>query len=128
MITMKHESTYVSPFTSRHKLLENDVGFVIYDAFPVSEGHCLIVSHRIYANYFDSTADEMRGLNELIVRTKCLLDEKYQPHGYNIGINCGQHAGQTIPHLHIHLIPRYQGDVEDPNGGVRGVIPSKQKY
>lgn len=117
-----------SPFFDKPRLLENDLAFVIRDGFPVSEGHCLIVPKRVYANYFDSTQDEMDGLQQLLTTTKQLLDEEFSPDGYNVGINCGEYAGQTVPHVHIHLIPRYQGDMDNPRGGVRGVIPSKQNY
>jgi diadenosine tetraphosphate (Ap4A) HIT family hydrolase len=120
---------FESPFLdNRERLIENEVGFVIYDGFPVSEGHCLIVPHRVYSNYFDSTSEEITGLQDLVMKTKKLIDEKFEPDGYNVGINCGEESGQTVPHVHIHLIPRYKGDVENPRGGVRGVIPSKQKY
>ena len=115
-------------FDCREHLFENPVGFVIFDNFPVSEGHSLIIPKRIYSNYFDSTEEEIKGLNELIFQTKNYLDKKLEPQGYNIGINCGLVSGQTIDHVHIHLIPRYENDVEDPRGGVRGVMPSKQKY
>ena len=67
-------------------------------------------------------------MNNLLFKTKKFLDQKFQPQGYNIGVNCGQVSGQTIEHLHIHLIPRYTNDIKDPTGGVRGVIPAKQKY
>mgnify|MGYP001184491824 CR=1 FL=1 len=118
-----------SPFLeNREQLLENEVGFVIFDGFPVSEGHCLIVPHRVYSDYFDSTEDELIGLQKLVIETKKIIDEKYKPDGYNVGINCGEVGGQTVSHVHIHLIPRYKGDIEDPRGGVRGVLPSKQKY
>ena len=120
---------FKSPFLDeREKLFENSVGFVIFDSFPVNKGHCLIVPHRIYSDYFDSTSEEIEGFNELIFITKKYLDNEFHPNGFNIGINCGESAGQTVMHMHIHLIPRYQGDVEDPTGGVRGVIPLKQKY
>lgn len=120
---------FESPFlNNRERVLENEFGFVIYDGFPVSEGHCLIVPHRVYSDYFESTEDEVVGLQKLIIETKKLLDKKFQPNGYNVGINCGEVAGQTVPHVHIHLIPRYKGDMDNPRGGVRGVIPSKQKY
>ena len=117
-----------SPFLDKTKLLENEFGFVVYDGFPVSKGHSLVVPHRVYSNYFDSTEDEIIGLQKLVVETKEFLDQEYQPDGYNIGINCGEVSGQTIPHVHIHVIPRYMGDMDNPKGGVRGVIPSKQKY
>ena len=84
------------------------------------QGHCLIAPHRVYSDYFDSTEDEVVGLQKLIIETKKLLDKKFQPKGYNVGINCGEVAGQTVPHVHIHLIPRYKGDMDNPRGGVRG--------
>ena len=120
---------YKSPFLdNKNRIFENKVGFVIFDSYPVNKGHCLIIPKRVYPNYFDSTPEELKGLNELIFKTKEYLYNKYKPTGYNIGINCGEDGGQTIFHLHIHLIPRYKGDMDDPRGGVRGVIPSKQKY
>ena len=88
----------------------------------------LIVPHREYPDYFQSTSEEFTGLNELLVKAKNYAQEKYSPDGFNVGINCGETAGQTVMHMHIHLIPRYKNDVDDPRGGVRGVIPSKQKY
>ena len=123
-----NETEFVSPFLTKPKLLESEIGFVIYDGFPVSEGHCLVVPHRVYANYFDSTKEEIVGLQALVVEAQKLLREKFSPDGFNVGINCGEAAGQTVPHMHIHVIPRYKGDMDDPRGGVRGVIPSKQKY
>lgn len=117
-----------SPFLGKEKILTNEAGFAVYDEFPVSKGHCLIVPHRIYPDYFDSTDEEIIGLQKLVVQTKEYLDEKFQPNGYNVGINCGKVGGQTVAHVHIHLIPRYQGDMADPRGGVRGVIPAKQQY
>ena len=126
---MSDPKDFRSPFLdNRKRIFENSIGFVIFDNFPVSEGHSLIIPKRVYPNYFDSTEEEVRGLNELIFQTKDYLDKKFEPQGYNIGINCGQESGQTIDHVHIHLIPRYEGDVVDPRGGVRGVIPSKQSY
>ena len=123
------DTDFQSPFLgNRERLLENDIGFVIYDVFPVSEGHSLIIPHRVYSDYFDSTPNEIEGLHRLVIETKELLNEKFKPDGFNVGINCGEVSGQTIPHVHIHLIPRYKGDVENPRGGVRGVIPSKRDY
>ena len=80
------------------------------------------------ANFFDITKEEREAIFELIDEGKKLLDKKYSPDSYNVGINCGEHAGQTIMHVHVHLIPRYIGDMKDPTGGVRGVIPEKMKY
>ena len=126
---MSDPKDFRSPFLdNRKRIFENSIGFVIFDNFPVSEGHSLIIPKRVYPNYFDSTEEEVRGLNELIFQTKDYLDKKFEPQGYKIGINCGRESGQTIDHVHIHLIPRYKNDVEDPSGGVRGVIPHKQKY
>jgi len=123
------EKQFQSPFLEkRERLIENDIGFVIFDGFPVSKGHCLIVPHRVYSNYFDSTPEEIIGLQTLVVETKTLIDKRFNPDGYNVGINCGEMGGQTVPHVHIHLIPRYGGDVVDPRGGVRGVIPSRRDY
>ena len=126
---MNDTNKFKSPFLEKkERLLENEVGFVIYDGFPVSKGHCLIVPHRVYSDYFESTNEEVIGLQKLVLETKKLLDEKFHPDGFNVGINSGETGGQTVPHVHIHLIPRYKGDMENPRGGVRGVIPSKQKY
>ena len=126
---MNDTNKFKSPFLEKkERLLENEVGFVIYDGYPVSKGHCLIVPHRVYSDYFESTNEEVIGLQKLVLETKKLLDGKFKPNGFNVGINSGETGGQTVPHVHIHLIPRYKGDMENPRGGVRGVIPSKQKY
>ena len=109
-------------------ILQNDLAFARYDAHPVSPGHCLVISHRHVAEYFHTTRAEKAALWDLVDELKTLLDEKYQPDAYNVGINVGKAAGQSIPHVHIHVIPRYTGDIENPRGGVRGVIPAKQKY
>ena len=100
-----------------------------YDEYPVSPGHILIIPKRHVEDYLLLTRYEREELfNECIPQCHQLLDAKYKPDGYNIGINCGEAAGQSIMHCHIHIIPRYKGDVENPRGGVRGVIPSKQNY
>ena len=118
-----------SPFLdNRERIFENSVGFVIFDKFPVSKGHCLIIPNRVYSDYFDSSEEEIIGLNKLLFETKKYLDEKFNPSGFNVGINCGKVSGQTVDHLHIHIIPRYPKDVDDPTGGIRCVIPNKQKY
>lgn len=98
------------------------------DGYPVSEGHTLIIPKRHVANYFDLTTHEQRALWLMVNRCKKILTEKFNPDGFNVGINVNEAAGQSIFHVHIHLIPRYKGDVSNPKGGVRGVIPDKQKY
>jgi diadenosine tetraphosphate (Ap4A) HIT family hydrolase len=80
------------------------------------------------ADYFDMTPEEKTAVMELVEQGKALLDQELKPDGYNVGINSGSAAGQTVMHAHVHLIPRYRGDTDDPRGGVRGVIPEKQKY
>jgi diadenosine tetraphosphate (Ap4A) HIT family hydrolase len=107
---------------------ENDYFYCIYDKFPVSKGHLLIIPKRHINDYFDLYEDEISSMYKFMHRQKESLDVIYKPDGYNIGVNNGKAAGQTIMHLHIHLIPRYLGDFKNPEGGVRGVIPSKQKY
>ena len=104
--------------------------FIIRDtAYPVTRHHTLIVTNRHISNYFDLNPDELNELNQILKKQKkelTELDNKIS--GFNVGINIGKDAGQSIMHCHIHLIPRRKGDIEDPSGGVRGVIPSKQKY
>ena len=100
----------------------------ILDQYPVSEGHCLIIPKRHVGSIDELDDMELRDLYTVLHQTKILLIETYTPDGFNIGINEGEAAGQTVPHLHIHLIPRYEGDVVCPRGGVRGVIPDKKNY
>jgi diadenosine tetraphosphate (Ap4A) HIT family hydrolase len=109
-------------------VIENELAFAHYDSYPVNKGHCLIIPRRHVAEYFQATAEEKEAIWALVDEMKTIIDKEYQPDGYNIGVNVGKMAGQTIPHIHIHMIPRYKGDVENPQGGVRGVIPHKQKY
>jgi diadenosine tetraphosphate (Ap4A) HIT family hydrolase len=109
-------------------VVHNDLWFARWDVFPVSIGHLLLIPFRHMASYFDATHQEKQGLLQILDESKQFLDAKYRPDGYNIGINVGEAAGQTVMHLHVHLIPRYHGDVGHPEGGVRGVIPSKQQY
>ena len=103
--------------------------YVIRDAFPVTEGHTLFIPHRHAKTWFDLTADEQAELNSLLAKHKVLLQEEDASiTGFNIGMNCGEDAGQTVMHCHVHLIPRRKGDIANPKGGVRGVIPDKQQY
>ena len=112
----------------REKILESGMSFAIYDGFPVNDGHALIIPKRHTANYFDLSLEEQKDCIELLNRVKGIVQEKYNPAGFNVGININEAAGQTVPHVHIHLIPRYEGDVEEPIGGVRGVVPGRRNY
>lgn len=109
-------------------LFGNTLAYVKWDLYPVSQGHVLIIPRRHIASWFDLTPDEHAAVSELIGRAKKHLDTMYAPAGYNIGVNCGEAAGQTVMHAHMHLIPRYTGDVPNPRGGIRAVIRAKQDY
>lgn len=121
-----------SPFLQRPRsewVASNDLAFAIRDKYPVTPNHTLVIPKRVAATWFDATWDERVALIELVDEVKRMLDAgSPRPDGYNIGMNVGPAAGQTIPHLHIHVIPRYRGDVPDPRGGVRHVIPGKGNY
>jgi diadenosine tetraphosphate (Ap4A) HIT family hydrolase len=117
------------PFCSPDDIvLRNDLAYVRFDKHPVTPGHCLIVPFRHVADFFTTTAEERQAMLALAESAKQMLDRDFVPRGYNLGINVGEVAGQTVPHVHLHLIPRYPGDVENPRGGVRGVIPARQNY
>jgi diadenosine tetraphosphate (Ap4A) HIT family hydrolase len=121
-----------SPFVEIPKtdwLCANAFAFAIYDRFPVSPGHVLVITRRVVPTYFDCTAEEQAALMDLVGQVKRLLDQREpKPNGYNVGFNSGTAAGQTVPHVHVHVIPRYAGDMPDPRGGVRHVIPEKGNY
>jgi len=108
---------------------ENDLAYASYDTYPVSELHCLIIPKRHVINYFELTDEELVACNDLIkvIKEEILIKDK-NVKAFNIGTNVGKIAGQSIMHCHIHLIPRREGDVENPQGGVRSVIPQKQHY
>ena len=108
--------------------LQSELAVVIRDGFPVSSGHTLVIPKRHVGSFFEITDAERADLMSLLARARGELQREFHPAGYNVGINDGAAAGQTVPHLHIHLIPRYDGDQEDPRGGVRWVIPSKAAY
>ena len=109
-------------------LAANRTAFAIADRFPVSPGHALVVPRRVIATWWEATDDEQTDILALIDEVKRRLDVELRPDGYNVGFNAGAAAGQTIGHLHIHVIPRYGGDVPDPRGGIRHVIPGKGNY
>jgi len=122
-----------SPFSAIPEaewLCANDLAFAIFDSFPVSPGHVLVITRRVVPTYFDCTAAEQAAVMELVGEVKKVLDERLEPKpdGYNVGFNAGAAAGQTVPHVHVHVIPRYAGDMPDPRGGVRHVIPEKGNY
>lgn len=114
--------------TEHSVIYRNHHFFIIEDAYPVSPGHLLIISNVVRADYFSLTNDERHKLTETIDVAKSLILAKYKPDGFNIGMNCGEVAGQTVFHFHCHLIPRYTGDMENPRGGVRYCIPEKGNY
>ena len=130
--TLHQGKAEISPFLigeeTRTLLVETATVFSFYDKFPVSEGHSLVVPKRLVSNYFDLTLKEQTACWIVVNKVKSILQEKYSPDGFNVGININEEAGQTISHCHIHIIPRYKGDVENPRGGIRGVILSKKEY
>jgi diadenosine tetraphosphate (Ap4A) HIT family hydrolase len=118
-----------SPFLDRpesDRIASNELAFAIHDGYPVSPGHALVVPRRVITTWFEASREERQAIFDVVDEVKRLLDARNPaPDGYNIGINCGEAAGQTVMHLHVHVIPRYRGDVPDPTGGVRHVIPGK---
>ena len=109
-------------------LFETTQWIAMYDKYPVSKGHVLLIPKEHRETFFDLSDSLLESLKFRINDVKSILDTKFNPSGYNIGVNCGKSAGQTVMHCHIHIIPRYDGDVEDPRGGVRGCIPSRMSY
>ncbi len=127
MPTVSMACPFCEPPASR-LVAENAWAIAVRDAFPVSPGHTLVIPRRHVASWFDASAEERAAILELIDLTKSDLDHGLAPAGYNIGINVGDAAGQTVMHLHVHVIPRFAGDVDDPSGGVRFVIPERGDY
>ena len=108
--------------------IENELAIARFDDFPVNNGHLEVIPKRHVKDWWDTTKEERIAIFNLLDEAKKIIDIKYKPDRYNIGMNLGKEAGQSVMHLHVHLIPRYKGDVENPRGGVRGVIPEKQNY
>ena len=102
--------------------------FLIRDRYPVSPGHTLIISKELKVDYFDLNEEELGELHNYILKAKELIEKDYSPDGYNIGMNCGKVAGQTVMHFHCHIIPRYKGDMENPRGGIRHCVAGKGYY
>lgn len=114
---------------TKNILVENELAFAIYDAYPVTQYHTLIIPKRHVESYFDLDSLEIGAMHQLLkIQRELILKIDTSVTGFNIGINVSRDAGQTIFHVHMHLIPRRENDVSDARGGVRGVIPSKQKY
>lgn len=109
-------------------IIANDLAIVFRDGFPITRGHSLIVPKRHFPSFFEATREEQAAMFDLMAETRKLLLKELSPDGFNIGINDGTAAGQTVMHLHIHLIPRYTGDTTDPRGGVRWIMPEKAPY
>jgi diadenosine tetraphosphate (Ap4A) HIT family hydrolase len=121
-------SPFFMDIEPRELVFETATAFSIFDKFPVSKGHILIIPKRLVSNYFELTFREQSALWFMVNKVKIFLQNQFNPDGFNTGINTGEAAGQTIAHVHIHVIPRYKGDVENPKGGIRGVIPNKKEY
>lgn len=123
----RNDCPFCSPDRERI-LFENRHAVAVPDGYPVSPGHTLVVPKRHVSDWFDTSPDERLAILELVDEIKRRIDQEHEPDGYNIGINVGEAAGQTIFHLHVHVIPRYEGDVDDPRGGIRYVLPDKARY
>ena len=113
-----------SPFVDLEKIIENENAFAVYDSFPVSKGHALVVPKEEVKSIFDLSDEKYLDCFELLKNLKILIEEKFQCQGFNIGINNGITAGQTVYHAHIHVIPRYKNDMENPRGGIRKIFPN----
>jgi diadenosine tetraphosphate (Ap4A) HIT family hydrolase len=119
---------FCNPDAGREIITESATVYALLDKYPVSPGHTLIIPKKHIANYFELPERSKHACWLVVDRVKELLNQRFKPDGFNIGINIGKDGGQTVPHVHIHLIPRYTGDVLDPVGGVRNIIPGKGKY
>ena len=117
-----------SSIPSEQKLFQGNHFFLIFDRYPVSKGHILIISNEEKLDFFSLNSDEQNELTSLIQKAKEIIEFDFSPDGYNIGMNCGEAAGQTVMHFHCHVIPRYKGDMQNPRGGVRHCIEGKGYY
>jgi len=119
---------FCNPESNRELITESAMFYSIYDKFPVSEGHSLIIPKNHITNYFKLSQHEYYASFLVLNRVQGIIQKKFKPNGFNIGLNIGETAGQTIDHIHIHLIPRYIGDCENPVGGIRNIFPLKANY
>jgi diadenosine tetraphosphate (Ap4A) HIT family hydrolase len=109
-------------------LVETERTLAFLDRYPVSEGHALVVPKIVAASLYDLVEDVQAELWSAVRRTRLVLAERFRPDGFNIGLNDGTAAGQTVAHVHIHIMPRYRGDTPDPRGGVRWILPERARY
>jgi len=116
------------PISREQILLETPRCVALFDKYPVSQGHALVVAKTVTASLFDLPPEVQAEVWDTVRRVREILLQRFQPEGFNIGINDGPAAGQTVPHAHVHLIPRYRHDVADPRGGIRWIIPPKARY
>lgn len=116
------------PVAANQVILEGPNCLAFLDRYPVSRGHALVVPHRPVISLFELDELMQAEIWDTVRRVRDILEERFNPEGFNIGINDGRAAGQTVPHAHVHVIPRYAGDVPDPRGGIRWVIPEKARY
>jgi diadenosine tetraphosphate (Ap4A) HIT family hydrolase len=112
----------------RSILAQTKLSFAFLDSFPVSDGHALVLPKRHVASIWELIKEEYTDVFQLVREVRGILQEKFEPQGFNIGVNCGEVAGQSVFHAHIHVIPRYAGDVPNPRGGVRNIIPGRGNY
>ncbi|WP_277631178.1 HIT family protein [Atopococcus tabaci] len=119
------ENCYYCNKDEKSFLIENELAAGFYDESPSSLGHFLVITKRHVPDFFELTPEEHSAVSELLVQAKKLVDREFQPAAYNIGANCGTAAGQSVRHAHFHLIPRYEGDVQNPKGGIRNILPKQ---
>jgi len=123
-----NDCIFCNPSAEREMIAESVLAYAIYDKYPVSKGHALIIPKLHISDYFELDFKIQSSIWFLLNYVKEVINTDYNPDGFNIGVNIGESAGQTIDHVHIHIMPRYSGDIKDPTGGVRGVIPNKKTY
>ena len=123
-----HTACPFCPPNPEQVIAQSPLTFTIRDSFPVSPGHTLIIPRRHYAGLFDATPEEITEIWQALRQAADDLTREHQPDGFNVGINVGEAAGQTVMHLHVHLIPRYAGDQPDPRGGIRRIFPELADY
>ena len=109
-------------------LVEATDAVALMDKYPLNPGHCLVLPRRHTPLFWDLSSEEISDIFSVLAEARGLIDEKFSPDGYNIGVNVGAAGGQTIDHVHVHLIPRYRGDDDDPRGGVRWILPERAVY